>query len=243
LPGQKRHRAIWGIGLIAIAALPAPAPALATPSASFEIMPANPRAGEQVQLYSSSCDPGYELWSQDWDLDGDRTSDDATGPTASVTFADPGAHLLGLRVMSDSGEVTTAWRTVVVDPADSSALPQLPPLISPFPVVTLGGRLEGRTTRINLLSVSAPSCSTVSVSCRGRGCPVESRVAQVIRRGLRLRSAEKRFRPGNRLTVAVSKGGLVGKLTEFRFRRGKPPLRTDSCLVPGATTGTPCPSD
>jgi hypothetical protein len=145
--------------------------------------------------------------------------------------------------MSDSGEVTTAWRTVVVDPADSSALPQLPPLISPFPVVTLGGRLEGRTTRINLLSVSAPSCSTVSVSCRGRGCPVESRVAQVIRRGLRLRSAEKRFRPGNRLTVAVSKGGLVGKLTEFRFRRGKPPLRTDSCLVPGATTGTPCPSD
>jgi len=231
------------VGLIAIAAVSAsPAAAMAAPRASFELMPANPRAGQQVQLFSSSCAPGDELWSQDWDLDGDGVSDDATGPTASVTFAGPGPHVVGLRVMSGSGRVTTAVRTVVVEPADSSAVPQLPPQISPFPVVTLGGWIEGRVTRINLLSVRAPACSTVSVACQGRGCPIESRVAEVARRGVRIRAAQRRFRAGNRLTVAVSKGGLVGKLTEFRFRRGRPPLRTDRCVAPGSTEGFRCPS-
>jgi hypothetical protein len=62
------------------------------------------------------------------------------------------------------------------------------------------------------------------------------------RRELRLRAVQKRFRAGNRLAIAVSKGALVGKLTEFRFRRHRPPLRTDSCLAPGAATGSTCPS-
>jgi hypothetical protein len=218
-----------------------PAPAAAGTIAGFDVAPASPRVGDPVQLVSSSCDPEDAVWSEDWDLNGDGTSDDATGPTASVTFASPGAHLVGLRVMTASGSVTTVWHTVVVAPADAAAPPPLPPLISPFPVVSLGGRLADGKTRVNFFSVQAPVCSSVSVTCTGRGCPFKATTALVGHRALRLRGVERRFRAGDRVTVAVSRGGLVGKLTEFRMRREKPPLRTDKCVLPGASIGSKCP--
>lgn len=238
-----RDRSIWVAVLLAVAAfLPPSAIAAQRPSASFDVTPANPRAGDQIQLTSSSCDPDGRLWSQDWDLDGDGFYGDATGATASISFAAPGAHVVGLQVTSASGEMSTQQRTVIVDAAGAPARPEPAPLISPFPVVTLGGRLEPARTRVNLFTVRAPLCATVSVTCRGRACPIGSVTTHVGRGALRLREVQRRFRAGDRLTVAVSKGALVGKVTEFRFRKHRPPLRTDRCLLPGAATGAPCPS-
>jgi PKD domain len=242
LPGQKRDRSIWVAGLVAIALFPAPARAAEMPSASFDLTPANPRAGQPIQLTSSSCDPDGRLWSQDWDLDGDGVYGDATGSTASATFASPGSHVIGLQVMSANGDIATQLSTVVVDAANAPPRPEQARLMSPFPVVTLGGRLERAGTGVNLFTVSAPLCAIVEVACRGRGCPLDSLTAHVGRGALRLRAVQRRFRAGNRLTVAVSKGGLVGKLTEFRFRRHRPPARTDSCLVAATGAGARCPS-
>jgi hypothetical protein len=238
-----RDRSIWVAVLVAVAALlPSSAIAAQRPSASFDLTPANPRVGEQIQLTSSSCDPDGRLWSQDWDLDGDGFYGDATGATASMSSATPGAHVVGLEVTSASGEVSTQQRTVIVDAADAPARPEPASLISPFPVVTLGGRLELARTRVSLFTVRAPLCATVSVTCRGRACPIGSMTRHVGRGELRLRYVQRRFRAGDRLTVAVSKGALVGKVTEFRFRKHRPPLRTDRCLPPEAATGAPCPS-
>jgi hypothetical protein len=243
LPGQKKALAIWVVGLVSVAACPGFAVAGERPSASFELTPANPRAGDQIRLTSSSCDPDGRLWSQDWDLDGDGFYGDATGATASVSFAAPGTHVVRLQVTSASGEESTRQRTVIVDAADAPPRPEPAPLLSPFPVVTLGGRLEPARTWVSLFTVRAPLCATVSVTCRGRTCPIDTVTKHVGRRGLRLRDVQRRFGAGDRLTVAVSKGALVGKLTEFRFRNRRPPLRTDSCLMPGAARGAPCPSD
>ena len=242
MPGQKRDRSIWVAGLVAVALFAAPAHAAAPPTASFDITPANPRAGEPIQLTSSSCDPDGRLWSEDWDLDGDGFYGEATGPTASVTFTDPGTHLIGLQVMSANGDVSTQLSPVVVDAANAPPRPEPTRLISPFPVITLGGRLQRAATGVNLFTVRAPLCATVVVACRGRGCPLRSVTAHVGDGDLRLRAVERRFRAGNRLTGSVSKGTLLGKLTEFRFRRHRPPLRTDSCLVAATGEGAQCPS-
>src|SRR4051812_42511844 len=179
------------------------------PTASFDVTPANPRAGDQIILTSSSCDPDGRVWSEDWDLDGDGFYGDATGRTASATFPGPGPHVVGLQVTSASGEVSTRLRTIIVDAADAPPRSEPSPLISPFPVVTLGGRLERSRTGVSLFTVSAPLCAVVAVTCEGRGCPLHSITTHVGRRQLRLRAVQRRFRAGNRLTVAVSKGALV----------------------------------
>jgi hypothetical protein len=225
-----------------IAAIPAPAFAAGAPIAGFDVSPANPRVGDQIQLVSSSCDPAARLWSQDWDFSGSGLFGGATGPTASVTYATPGPHVVGLRVTSAQGDEATVWRTILVDTANAPARPQAARLVTPFPVVTLGGRLENGTTRVNLFSVHAPVCSRISVTCAGRGCPLKALTRFVGHSGRRLREVQRRFRAGNRLTVTVSRGGLIGKVTEFLMRRNKPPLRRDSCLLPGATTGSTCPA-
>jgi hypothetical protein len=165
----------------------------------------------------------------------------ATGATTSVTFTAPGEHVIGLRVTSAKGDEATAWHTVVVDGPGAPERPQAAPLLSPFPIVTLGGRLTHGETRVNLFRVEAPICSSVSVTCAGRRCPFETVSGLLGHRTLRLRGAERRFRAGTRLVVAISRGGRVGKLTEFRMRRNRPPVRADRCLLPGATRGTTCP--
>ena len=115
--------------------------------------------------------------------------------------------------------------------------------MSPFPVVTLGGSLTKVGIRVNLFTVRAPVCSTVAVTCRGRSCGRHRLSKRAGSRALRLPALEHRYRAGTRLTVAISKGGLIGKLTTFRVRRGKAPLRRDRCLRPGASEGSRCPRD
>jgi hypothetical protein len=235
-----RDLAGWLVVSVVVAAFPASAGAQA-PSASFDYTPPNPRVGDTVQFVSSSCDPRGHLWSQDWDLDGDAFFAEGTGPTASATFDSPGPHAVGLEVTGANGNITTLWRTIVVDAADAPARPEDARLMTPFPVVTLGGRLERGATRINLFTVRAPVCAWVSVTCQGRGCPMRTVTGRVGQGALRLREVERRFRAGNRLTVAVWKGALVGKVTTFVIRRRSAPLRSDRCLMPGSLTGSRCP--
>jgi hypothetical protein len=243
LDSNKRSWAARLAALVAVAAVPGAALAAERPSASFDFKPANPRSGEQIKLTSSSCDPDGSLQSQDWDLDGDGLFDDATGPDAAVTLLGAGSHSVGLRVTSADGAVSTRVRNVLVDSTYAIPRPDTARLMSPFPVVTLGGRLTKAGVRVKLFSIRAPVCASVVVRCKGRGCPRRRTSALVGRRALRLRALERRFRAGAKLTVAVSKGAQIGKFTTFKVRRGKAPLRSDRCLMPGASTGSRCPRD
>lgn len=113
--------------------------------------------------------------------------------------------------------------------------------MSPFPVVTLAGRLTQRGARITRFAVRAPLCSRVRVSCRGRACPVKNVSTYAGRKVLRVRRFERRLRAGSVVTVRISKGDRIGKLTTFRIRRGREPGRRDMCLRPGETAGSRCP--
>jgi hypothetical protein len=117
------------------------------------------------------------------------------------------------------------------------------PLLSPFPIVTIAGRLTRRGARLTRLVIRGPSDSNVLARCRGRGCGARSARATIGPRGsVRIRRFQRSLRAGAVLEVLVTKPGFVGKYSRFRIRRRRPPLRTDLCVQPGATTGSACPA-
>jgi hypothetical protein len=226
--------------VLALVAFPAVAVAKdQRPSASFSFSPENPRAGDSVQFASSSCDPDGRLVRQAWDLDGDDDFDDAEGPTVATSLAGPGVHVVGLQITSDGGATVVQRHTIVVDARDALPRPDSARTLSPFPIVTMAGRLTPRGARIKLLAVRAPVCSRVQVSCRG--CSIKRLSAYAGRTQLRIRRFESGLRAGSVVSVRISKGDRFGKLTQFRIRKGEVPVRRDMCLRPGATAGSKCP--
>ena len=113
-----------------------------------------------------------------------------------------------------------------------------PTVMSPFPVVRLKGSLTARGAAIELLSVSAPRAATVRVRCSGRGCP--ARVPA--RRGsVRVRELRRTLRAGVVLEVFVTQLRRYGKYTRFEIQKGRPPRRTDRCVLSGSTRPVRCP--
>ena len=136
--------------------------------------------------------------------------------------------------------MTTSLRTVVVDARGRSATPRAARRSSARSRSSRSaGASRADDTGVNLFSVSAPLCATVVGRLPGpRLSDRQSTRAASVAAGFGFVAVQRRFRAGNRLTVAVSKGGLIGKLTSSGSGAHRPPLRTDSCLVPGATTGS-----
>jgi hypothetical protein len=229
------------------------------PRASFVNFPAVPVAHEPVSFYSTSTDPDSPIASQSWDLDGDAQFNDGSGPTVVHSFAAPGAYLVALRVVDTQGAFSIFSRTVTVGVAGAvgsgttvGANGKILRLMNPFPVVRISGTIERRGTRLRRLSVSAPSGAVVTFRCRGRSCPIKRRsrtASSTLGRSLaqaagvvRVRRLEHRvLRPGVRLAIRVTKADAIGKYTRFKFRRAKPPLRLDRCLVPGNSSPVVCP--
>jgi PKD repeat protein len=245
---------------------PNPPPPNQPPNAAFAAVPGAPLVGEEVTLVSYSEDPDGSIADQSWDLDGDGTFDDATGPIATHRFSLPGDPTVTLRVTDDEGAASTRSLTVAVrsapaatttppsgpSQAQPSTVPApvpkplatsapLPTLISPFPIVRLVGSVTQAGTRIRLLAVSGPRGATASVRCRGPGCPVR-RAERVVRRRPVSFPVLERLMPANLvLEVLVRHGDRIGKYTRFRLRGDRPPRRTDGCLWPGTTRMAPCP--
>lgn len=226
---------------------------LAAPVAAFTVDPATPIVNAPTTLTSTSSDPDGQLADADmtWDLDGDGTYDDATGPTAQAAFSTPGAHVVGLRVRDADGLERSAFRDVVALPATppvqgtsvpaASAPPATvrpPRTTSPRPIVRIAGRAGRRGTRFTRFEIRAPAGARARISCAGRGCPWKARTVAPGR----VRALEHRLlRPGVRLLVRVTRAGSIGKYTRIVIRRGRAPQRTDRCLRPGGRQPTACP--
>lgn len=116
---------------------------------------------------------------------------------------------------------------------------------APYPALTsrasLSARTAHRVTRVKSLTVrGAPIGAAVFVTCAGRhvGCPFKRRTRAVrspAALALGALFAKARLRPGAVIELRVTQAGMIGNVTRFAVRAGKPPARTTLCLEPGAT--------
>ena len=222
------------------------------PKASFTSTPASPQVGQQMTFTSTSKDADGSIASTVWDLTGDGTFTDARGPSVHRTFNQPGTYTVSMRVTDDRGATDTAFQmvNVVAPPHSSTGAPAaISPnatrlaLISPFPVVTLRGRLVRGGARIEGLVVTQlPKDARVELRCGGKGCPFRSKVRRPKGRSHSVRFPEikRRFRAGVVLRVIVTEPGRIGKYTSFTIHRSGAPSRKDLCIRPGAKRPRGC---
>ncbi len=214
--------------------------AAAPPSASFLWFPREPHAGEPVTLVSTSGDPGSAITGYAWGLSAQAPF--TAGPASYTTsFAAPGAYRIRLRVTNAVGKSTVVENDVEVS---SPALT----MMQPFPVVRIAGTDRSGSIHVRLLSVLAPPGAIVEVTCRGRGCPARSQTVQVSARArstaavtITLRRFETALPAGVVLEIRVLQSGHIGKYTRLVVRRGKLPLRVDSCVSPQGSKPMTCP--
>ena len=86
------------------------------PQASFVFTPTSPLAGQRVDFGSTSTDadgPG-DITSLRWDLNGDGTFGDATGPTATRVFSTAGTYSIGLEAIDSVGVQSFSQQTLTV---------------------------------------------------------------------------------------------------------------------------------
>ena len=221
------------------------------PSAAFDYRPSAPIAGQLVTMFSTSDDPDKNIETIDWDLDGDG-SFEASGGSVGKAFP-AGSFNVSMRVTDTEGSFAIVTQTIVVGvpaPAPRGETNRLRAL-TPFPIVRMAGRIGTRGTKFRVLTVDAPTGSTVTVRCKGRGCPFAKstraarageRVAYAARR-VRIRKLEGRLlRAGVVVRIFVTKAGTIGKFTSIKIRGGKSPKRVDRCLMPGSTKPVQCQS-
>ncbi len=222
-----------------VTSIPVPPPPT-PPQASFTWLPAAPRAGETVSLASTSTDASAAITGFAWDPAGNGPLVGG-GANLTTSFAGAGNHVVRLRVTDAIGQSALVSETIPVGAA-------LPRLMQPFPIVRIAGSDSASGAKVSLLTVLAPSGATITVSCRGHGCPPkhEMRVIAPSARGGVALVSFKRFQRslnvGAVLVIRVWKTGVIGKYTSFTIRRGKLPKRTDMCLTSATSKPMPCPS-
>jgi PKD repeat protein len=248
-------RLVGAVQPVCSAPPPDPAPIIATPppptpnnapTATFLVSPVAPQVGQLVSFSSTASDSDGSVVSQEWDLDGDGTFADATGPSAQTTFTGAGVHNVSLRVSDDRGVLVVG--TVPVTVVDPSAVPpgggsgvqgsrQRAPAQALEATVRLRTRVGVKRARVEILSVEAPANSTVTLRCSASRCPAALSVAQVgaRERTVHFRRTENRLLyAGTLLQVFVTRSGSIGKYVSFRIRgEMSPPLRRTRCLRPG----------
>jgi len=212
------------------------------PTASFTWSPSAPKTGETVSLISSSTDPASPITTFEWAVTGSGAFH-AGKSVLTTTFSTPGRHVVRLRVSDADGRSSVAAETIVVTAFASAPM-------QPFPIVRIAGSGSASGVKLSLFDVLAPVGARTTVSCRGRGCPAKSVSRVGVSSGsksksgavlLAFRSFEHFLRAGIILEIRVSKPGEIGKYTRFAIRRGKLPVRVDSCLRSSDPKPIACP--
>jgi hypothetical protein len=209
------------------------------PAASFSWYPPAPHAGEQVSLDSGSTDATSPLTAFAWDLAGSGPFQPG-GPVVSTSFATAGNHVVRLRVTDAGGVSNIAAETIPVSPRPAA-------LMQPFPLVRIVVTRTGSGVKLRLLSILVSPGARITITCKGRSCPVkrQSKIATSRKVGLAsvsFRRFERLLPAGTILEVRVYKPGEIGKYTRISIRNGGSLKRLDACLAPDGFKPVPCPS-
>jgi thrombospondin type 3 repeat protein len=92
---------------------------------------------------------------------------------------------------------------------------------------------------LNRLVVNnVPAAATVTVTCRGKGCPFKSRRFKPNSRGEAVATkafAKRRLRPGVVLEIRITKPAAIGRVVTFTLRKRAVPTPVVRCLPPGSS--------
>jgi hypothetical protein len=166
--------------------------------------------------------------------------------TCAVTYRLAGSHSITAHYLGDANFTGSTGGPRVV----KVALPAARGVISATMQWTF--RYTPRYTTVLQFGVSGATNTAVTVACRGRGCPFGSRTfivrkTQRCGRGLthtcltRGRTdltryfRGRRFGPGAKITVLISRKLWIGKHYAFTVRARRGPAVAISCMAPGAT--------
>ena len=89
---------------------------------------------------------------------------------------------------------------------------------------------------------NVPAGATVTVTCRGKGCPFKSRRFARNRRGEAVATkafAKRRLRPGAVVEIRITKSGTIGRVVTFKLRKRAVPRPAVQCLPAGSTRPQP----
>ena len=78
--------------------------------------------------------------------------------------------------------------------------------------------------------MTAPKGARITVKGSGKGCPRKS-IATAARSPTS--SSSSAIARGHKLRITVTRPGFICKVTTITIRKGKAPLRSDQCQVPG----------
>ncbi len=112
--------------------------------------------------------------------------------------------------------------------------------IRPFPVIRVAGRFVGQRTKLTRVTVRTPRGTRLRIRCSGHGCPYKRKA--VAAKLIGVRSLQRTYRAKAQIEFLVTQPEKIGKYTRIRMRRGKAPLRIDSCLMPGKSKPVKCPT-
>jgi hypothetical protein len=158
-----------------------------------------------------------------------------SGPVANgarIDTAALGAKLFTVNASDNAGNTAAATNTYTVKPRPA------PPISMPFSFA----RFIPKTALIFIQVKSIPKGSTLTVVCKGKGCPVRKRFRQVnAKKKVTLkRFFPKKYPPGTMIEARVSKTGSVTAIRRTMFRKKKRPISAKLCLPPGENKPKKC---
>ena len=208
----------------------------APPHASFTVAPSKPVEGRQVTFASTASDPDGPLAKQEWDLDNDGQFDDGAGAVASTSKLKKGTRTVRLRVTDSKGATSVAGVPVKVAPK---------PLRNPSDIQsTVSGYRKDWGILLTSLTVQVPSRTSVSVTCKGSGCPrgtfrKHSKKKPAL---LTFKKVKGSLHAGARINIIFTRPGYITGWDTITVRGGnRRTLLREGCKPRGAKKQKHCP--
>jgi len=156
----------------------------------------------------------------------------------------------GFPKTSDCDDLNASVRPGAVEVPGNAADEDCDGLAAPTPVVTSTidkslAAFIGFTLVKRLAVLNVPAGGTVTVSCRGRGCPKLKKKSTTTTKAIRRLNLLKPFRGkklrgGAKLELRITKPGFVGRVVRYTINAKAVPRTDTLCLLPGAKGATPC---
>lgn len=205
------------------------------PEASFRVTPAKRYVGDELTFSSTSDDPDDRLTKQEWDFNSDGRYD-AEGRVVSRKLK-KGKHRVTLRATDSRGASADATQVIEVKAKPLRNPLDLNSTVSYIPRAW-GMSLVGFTVRVQ-------ANTSVSVACKGPGCPRGTFHQRTKKNGgvLTFRGMKGNLRVGAKISIVFTRPGHITGWNTITIRGDeRRPRRFEGCKLTRAKTAKRCPS-